>query len=91
MGKQLLYRDEVVAEWKKVKGKISLHVHCYISGGHFLLELYAKLRYSSSAKNILCSYSICDTTILYSSAAVANGVANTISYNKHAINYGIVP
>ncbi|KAL8150486.1 hypothetical protein V2J09_020294 [Rumex salicifolius] len=26
-----LYRDEVVAEWKKVKGKMSLHVHCHIS------------------------------------------------------------
>ncbi|CAN0907447.1 Protein STAY-GREEN homolog, chloroplastic [Linum grandiflorum] len=40
-----LYRDEVVAEWKKVKGKMSLHVHCHISGGHFLLDLIAKLRY----------------------------------------------
>ncbi|KAG5415368.1 hypothetical protein IGI04_002935, partial [Brassica rapa subsp. trilocularis] len=26
-----IYRDEVVAEWKKVKGKISLHVHCRIA------------------------------------------------------------
>lgn len=40
-----LYRDEVVAEWKKVKGKMSLHVHCHISGGHFLLDLCARLRY----------------------------------------------
>ncbi|KAL2924629.1 Protein STAY-GREEN chloroplastic [Bienertia sinuspersici] len=40
-----LYRDEVVAEWKKVKGKMSLHVHCHISGGHFLLDLVAPLRY----------------------------------------------
>lgn len=40
-----LQRDEVVAEWKKVKGKMSLHVHCHISGGHFLLDLCAKLRY----------------------------------------------
>ncbi|KAL5727776.1 magnesium dechelatase [Ranunculus cassubicifolius] len=40
-----LYRDEVVAEWKKVKGKMSLHVHCHISGGHFLLDLVAKLRF----------------------------------------------
>ncbi|XP_038679449.1 magnesium dechelatase SGR1, chloroplastic-like [Tripterygium wilfordii] len=31
-----LYRDEVVAEWKKVKGKMSLQVHCHISGGHFV-------------------------------------------------------
>ncbi|XP_047324958.1 protein STAY-GREEN homolog, chloroplastic-like [Impatiens glandulifera] len=43
-----LQRDEVVAEWKKVKGKMSLHVHCHISGGwdgHFLLNLCAPLRY----------------------------------------------
>ncbi|KAG6782716.1 hypothetical protein POTOM_012129 [Populus tomentosa] len=40
-----LYRDEVVAEWKKVKGKMSLHVHCHISGGHFLLDLCCRLRY----------------------------------------------
>lgn len=40
-----LYRDEVVAEWKKVKGKMSLHVHCHISGGHFLLDWCARLRY----------------------------------------------
>ena len=40
-----LQRDEVVGEWKKVKGKMSLHVHCHISGGHFLLDLCANLRY----------------------------------------------
>lgn len=40
-----LQRDEVVAEWKKVKGKMSLHVHCHISGGHFLLDLCARLRF----------------------------------------------
>uniref|UniRef100_A0A6M2ESJ9 Staygreen protein domain-containing protein n=1 Tax=Populus davidiana TaxID=266767 RepID=A0A6M2ESJ9_9ROSI len=40
-----LYRDEVVAEWKKVKGKMSLHVHCHISGGHFLLDWCCRLRY----------------------------------------------
>uniref|UniRef100_A0A7N0RBH5 Staygreen protein domain-containing protein n=1 Tax=Kalanchoe fedtschenkoi TaxID=63787 RepID=A0A7N0RBH5_KALFE len=40
-----LQRDEVVAEWKKVKGVMSLHVHCHISGGHFLLDLLARLRY----------------------------------------------
>ncbi|CAL9065916.1 protein STAY-GREEN homolog, chloroplastic-like [Musa acuminata AAA Group] len=40
-----LQRDEVVAEWKKVQGKMSLHVHCHISGGHFLLDLIANLRY----------------------------------------------
>ncbi|XP_047049550.1 protein STAY-GREEN, chloroplastic-like [Lolium rigidum] len=40
-----LQRDEVVAEWKKVQGAMSLHVHCHISGGHFLLDLIAPLRY----------------------------------------------
>nr|GMD97205.1 protein STAY-GREEN, chloroplastic-like [Ipomoea batatas] len=43
-----LQRDEVVAEWKKVKGKMSLHVHCHISGGHLLLDLFARLRIAGS-------------------------------------------
>ncbi|EOA21319.1 hypothetical protein CARUB_v10001681mg [Capsella rubella] len=47
-----LFRDEVVAEWKKVKGKMSLHVHCHISGGHFLLNLIAKLRYYIFCKEL---------------------------------------
>ncbi|KAI3928870.1 hypothetical protein MKW92_043681 [Papaver armeniacum] len=40
-----LQRDEVVAEWKKVKGNMTLHVHCHISGAHFLLDLLARLRF----------------------------------------------
>ncbi|XP_065858127.1 protein STAY-GREEN, chloroplastic-like [Euphorbia lathyris] len=47
-----VYRDEVVAEWKKVKGKMSLHVHCHISGGHFLLDLCARLRYFIFSKEL---------------------------------------
>ncbi|GMH09450.1 hypothetical protein Nepgr_011291 [Nepenthes gracilis] len=47
-----LQRDEVVAEWKKVKGKMSLHVHCHISGGHFLLDLCAKLRFYIFSKEL---------------------------------------
>ncbi|GMJ04813.1 STAY-GREEN 1, NON-YELLOWING 1, STAY-GREEN [Hibiscus trionum] len=47
-----IYRDEVVAEWKKVKGKMSLHVHCHISGGHFLLDLCARLRYFIFSKEL---------------------------------------
>ncbi|XP_015581304.1 protein STAY-GREEN homolog, chloroplastic isoform X2 [Ricinus communis] len=47
-----LYRDEVVAEWKKVKEKMSLHVHCHISGGHFLLDLCARLRYFIFCKEL---------------------------------------
>ncbi|MCE3050317.1 hypothetical protein HAX54_046888 [Datura stramonium] len=47
-----LQRDEVVAEWKKVKGKMSLHVHCHISGGHFLLDFVARLRYYIFCKEL---------------------------------------
>ncbi|GKV38180.1 hypothetical protein SLEP1_g46118 [Rubroshorea leprosula] len=47
-----LYRDEVVAEWKKVKGMMSLHVHCHISGGHFLLDWFARLRYFIFCKEL---------------------------------------
>lgn len=47
-----LQRDEVVAEWKKVKGKMSLHIHCHISGGHFLLDFVATLRYYIFCKEL---------------------------------------
>ncbi|KAF8379383.1 hypothetical protein HHK36_028817 [Tetracentron sinense] len=47
-----LQRDEVVAEWKKVKENMSLHVHCHISGGHFLLDLCAKLRFFIFSKEL---------------------------------------
>ncbi|KAK7309009.1 hypothetical protein RJT34_05403 [Clitoria ternatea] len=47
-----LQRDEVVAQWKKVKGKMSLHVHCHISGGHFLLDMIARLRYFIFCKEL---------------------------------------
>ncbi|CAL5379170.1 unnamed protein product [Camellia sinensis] len=45
-------RDEVVAEWKKVQEKMSLHVHCHISGGHFLLDLCARLRFFIFSKEL---------------------------------------
>ncbi|KAI7738075.1 hypothetical protein M8C21_018064 [Ambrosia artemisiifolia] len=47
-----LYRDEVVGEWRKVKGNMSLHVHCHISGGHFLLDLCARLRFFIFTKEL---------------------------------------
>lgn len=47
-----LQRDEVLAEWKKVKDKMSLHVHCHISGGHFLLDICARLRYFIFCKEL---------------------------------------
>lgn len=40
-----LQRDEVVAEWRRVQGKMSLHVHCHISGGNFLHNFIANLRF----------------------------------------------
>lgn len=40
-----LQRDEVVAEWKKVQGKMTLHVHCHISGGNLMHNLIANLRF----------------------------------------------
>ena len=42
----------MVAEWKKVQDDMSLHVHCHISGGHFLLDLIAKLRYYIFSKEL---------------------------------------
>ncbi|CAM0870451.1 unnamed protein product [Alopecurus aequalis] len=47
-----LQRDEVVAEWKKVHGDMSLHVYCHISGGHLLLDLVAPLRYAIFRKEL---------------------------------------
>ncbi len=40
-----LQRDEVLAEWKRVQGTMSLHVHCHISGGNFLHNIIANLRF----------------------------------------------
>ncbi|CAI9093889.1 OLC1v1029482C1 [Oldenlandia corymbosa var. corymbosa] len=64
-----LQRDEVVAEWKKVKGKMSLHVHCHISGGHFLLNLCARLRYYIFCKElpvVLKAFAYADGNLLKS-------------------------
>ncbi|KAH7298013.1 hypothetical protein KP509_25G023600 [Ceratopteris richardii] len=38
-------RDEVLAEWRKIQGSMSLHVHCHVSGGHSLLDAIAGLRF----------------------------------------------
>lgn len=47
-----LHRDDVVAEWKKVKGEMSLHVHCYVSGANFLQQLVAEFRYHIFSKEL---------------------------------------
>ncbi|BBM98905.1 magnesium dechelatase [Marchantia polymorpha subsp. ruderalis] len=40
-----LQRDEVLAEWRRTKGEMTLHVHCHISGGNWLHDIIAKLRF----------------------------------------------
>ncbi|XP_008805855.1 magnesium dechelatase SGRL, chloroplastic-like [Phoenix dactylifera] len=47
-----LQRDDVVAEWKKVKEEMSLHVHCYVSGANLLQELAAGFRYHIFSKEL---------------------------------------
>lgn len=45
-------KDDVVAEWKEVKGHICLHVHCYLSGPNPLLDLAAEFRYHIFSKEL---------------------------------------
>lgn len=51
-------KDDVVAEWKKVKDEMCLHVHCYVSGPNSLLDLTAEFRYHIFSKELpLVSFS----------------------------------
>ena len=51
-------KDDVVAEWKKVKDDMCLHVHCYVSGPNPLLDLAAEFRYHIFSKELpLVSFS----------------------------------
>lgn len=46
-------KDDVVAEWKDMKGKLCLVVHCYVSGPNNLLrDLVAELRYHIFSKEL---------------------------------------
>ncbi|CAN1268516.1 Magnesium dechelatase SGRL, chloroplastic [Linum perenne] len=45
-------KDDVVAEWKKVEGKLCLHIHCYVSGPNLKLDLAAELRYHIFSKEM---------------------------------------
>lgn len=45
-------KDDVVAEWKKVKDDMCLHVHCYVSGPNPLLDLAAEFRYHIFSKEL---------------------------------------
>lgn len=43
-----IQRDEVLAVWRKTKAvgfEVALHVHCHISGGHWLRNQFANLRF----------------------------------------------
>ncbi|XWS21707.1 hypothetical protein CRYUN_Cryun30bG0077600 [Craigia yunnanensis] len=45
-------KDDVVAEWKKVKETMFLNVHCYVSGPNLLLDLAAEFRYHIFSKEL---------------------------------------
>ncbi|XP_007019269.2 PREDICTED: protein STAY-GREEN LIKE, chloroplastic isoform X1 [Theobroma cacao] len=46
------HKDDVVAEWKKVKETMLLNVHCYVSGPNLLLDLAAEFRYHIFSKEL---------------------------------------
>ncbi|XVE60228.1 hypothetical protein DITRI_Ditri05aG0111400 [Diplodiscus trichospermus] len=45
-------KDDVVAEWKKVKETMFLNVHCYVSGPNLLIDLAAEFRYHIFCKEL---------------------------------------
>ncbi|KAH9757275.1 Magnesium dechelatase SGRL [Citrus sinensis] len=45
-------KDDVVAEWKKVRDDMCLHVHCYVSGPSLLRDLAAEFRYHIFTKEM---------------------------------------
>ncbi|XP_010260412.1 PREDICTED: protein STAY-GREEN LIKE, chloroplastic isoform X2 [Nelumbo nucifera] len=45
-------KDDVVAEWKKVKEEMFLHVHCHVSGPNPMLDLVAEFRYHIFTKEL---------------------------------------
>ncbi|KAK7311497.1 hypothetical protein RJT34_09686 [Clitoria ternatea] len=45
-------KDDVVAEWKKVKNEMCLHVHCFVSGPNSFLDLAAEFRYYIFSKEM---------------------------------------
>lgn len=46
------FKDDVVAEWKKVKDVMFLNVHCFVSGPNLLLDLAAEFRYNIFVKEL---------------------------------------
>ncbi|XP_057468822.1 magnesium dechelatase SGRL, chloroplastic-like [Actinidia eriantha] len=45
-------KDDIVAEWKEVKGNTYLDVHCYVSGPNLLIDLAAEFRYHIFSKEM---------------------------------------
>ena len=45
-------KDDVVAEWKKVKDEMYLHIHCFVSGPNLFLDLAAEFRYHIFSKEM---------------------------------------
>lgn len=45
-------KDDVVAEWKRVKNEMCLHVHCFVSGPNPFLDLAAEFRYHIFSKEM---------------------------------------
>ncbi|VVB08433.1 unnamed protein product [Arabis nemorensis] len=45
-------KDDVVAEWKKVKDELRLHIHCCVSGPSLLQDVAAELRYHIFSKEL---------------------------------------
>ncbi|OIW14512.1 hypothetical protein TanjilG_12105 [Lupinus angustifolius] len=45
-------KDDVVAEWKKVKNEMCLHVHCFVNGPNPFMNLAAEFRYNIFSKEM---------------------------------------
>ncbi|XP_054788455.1 magnesium dechelatase SGRL, chloroplastic isoform X1 [Prosopis cineraria] len=45
-------KDDVVAEWKKVKNEMCLHIHCFVCGPNPFLDVAAEFRYHIFSKEM---------------------------------------
>ncbi|XP_059630612.1 magnesium dechelatase SGRL, chloroplastic isoform X1 [Cornus florida] len=60
-------KDDVVAEWKEVKGVMHLDVHCYVSGPNPLPDLAAEFRYYIFSKELplVLEAVVCGDSVLF--------------------------